>query len=370
MQIRHVPVLAVVFLSPVHSLGDGILVRAAERSEYQLTAVRRTLIHVHSGDTLVHLHDLRHIGEVQFRIDTLGVHIQCQCDDVHITGALAVAEQRSLDTVAAGKESQLTVCHSAATVVVGMQGDDHVFTPVQIVVHILDLVRIHVRHGVGNGDRQIDDDRIFRCRLPDLQYGIADLQGKFRLCAGKALRRILKAEVTLGLCPVFLAEICAQLSQLDDVFLTLLKHLFPLCHRGGIIEVYDGVLCAFQRLKGLCDNVFPCLGQHLDGHIVRDHIVLDQRPAELILRLRRSRKADLNFLKADLHQITEKLQLFFQVHGCDKCLVAVPQVNAAPDRCFFDHGLGCPAHGGFFTGKNCGAYCSTFFIRYIPFLFV
>ena len=24
--------------------------------------------------------------------------------------------------------------------------------------------------------------------------------------------------------------------------------------------------------------------------------------------------------------------------------------------------------GGFFTGKNCGAYCSTFFIRYIPFL--
>ena len=150
-QIRHVPVLAVVFLSPVHSLGDGILVRAAERSEYQLTAVRRTLIHVHSGDTLVHLHDLRHIGEVQLRIDALGVHIQRQCDDVHITGALAVAEQRSLDTVAAGKESQLTVRHSAATVVVGMQGNDHVFTPVQIVVHILDLVRIHVRHGVGNG---------------------------------------------------------------------------------------------------------------------------------------------------------------------------------------------------------------------------
>ena len=318
---------------------------AAERCKDQLSAVRRTLIDVHSGDTLINLNDLRHIGEVQLRIHALRIHVQCQRDNIHITGALAVAEQGALDTVAARQQSQLAVCHCTAAVVVGMQGDDNVFSAVEIVVHVLDLVGVDMGHGVGNRYRQVDDHLVVRRRLPDLQHGVADLQRKLRLCSGEALRRILKAEMTLGLFPILLAEFCAKLCDLDDIFLALLKHLFPLCHGGGVIQVDDGMLCALQGFKGLGDDVFPCLRQHLNRYIVRNQILFDQRPAELVFRFGCSRKADLDFLESDLHQILEKLQFFLQTHGRNQCLIAVPQVNAAPDRCFFDHGLLCPAHG-------------------------
>ena len=343
-QIRHVPVLAVVFLSPVHALGNCVLMRTAECGKYQLTAVRRTLINVHSGDTLVNLYDLRHVGEIQFRIHALRIHVQSQCDNVHVTGTLTVAEQGALDTVAAGKQPQFAVCHSTAAVVVGVQGDDDIFPTVQVVAHVFDLISINVRHGVGNRNRQIDDDRIFRCRFPDFQYGVADLQSEFRFGAGKAFRRILKPEVSLGLCPIFLAEICPQFRQLDDVFLALFEHLFPLCHGSGIIEVHNGMFYTLQGFKCLGNDVFPCLCQYLNGDIVRNHIVFNQSTAEFVFGFRSSRKADLDLLEADLYQIAEEFQLFVQTHRRDQSLIAVTQIDAAPDRCLFDHCLLCPTH--------------------------
>ena len=44
-------------------------------------------------------------------------------------------------------------------------------------------------------------------------------------------------------------------------------------------------------LKGLADNMFPGLGQHLDGHIVRNHVPLYQGTDEIVFRVGGSGKS-------------------------------------------------------------------------------
>ncbi len=89
---------------------------------------------------------------------------------------------------------------------------------------------------------------------------------------------------------------------------------------------------ALDRFESLLNNMLPRLRQHLHRHIIRDHILLDQRPHELILCLRRRRESYLDLLKPDIDQHLEELQLLFQAHRLDQRLVAVTQIDAAPDR--------------------------------------
>ena len=93
---------------------------------------------------------------------------------------------------------------------------------------------------------------------------------------------------------------------------------------------------AFHRLKGFADNVISGLGQYLNGHILRDHIPLDQRPHKLILRIGSRREAHFDLLKTHLDQKVKKLQFFLQAHGFDQRLIAVPQIHAAPEGRFRD----------------------------------
>ena len=99
----------------------------------------------------------------------------------------------------------------------------------------------------------------------------------------------------------------------------------------------NDVLCALDGLKRLFDEVFARLDKHLNGHVVRDVPALNERAQDLILRLRRGGEAHLNLLKADVHEHVEHLELFLQVHRVNERLIAVAQVNAAPDRGLGDH---------------------------------
>ena len=100
-----------------------------------------------------------------------------------------------------------------------------------------------------------------------------------------------------------------------------------------------------HRLEGLADDVLPGLGQHLDGHVVGDHVPLDQGPDEIVLRVRGGREAHLDLLEADVHQEPEELQLILQGHGIDQGLVAVPEIHAAPDGGLLDGVLPHPVVG-------------------------
>ena len=127
----------------------------------------------------------------------------------------------------------------------------------------------------------------------------------------------------------------------------------------------NGVGHPLQRIKGLADDMLPGLGQHLNGHIIRNHVPLDQRPQELILRVGSRRETHLDLLKTDIHQHLKKFQLLFQAHGLDQGLVAVPQIHAAPHRRLL---YNVPAHPvvGDFRGHKIR---SAVFFRYIHVIF-
>ena len=94
--------------------------------------------------------------------------------------------------------------------------------------------------------------------------------------------------------------------------------------------------------KGLLDNMLSRLRKYLYRHIIRYHVLFDQRAHKLVLRLGRSRKSHLDLLKSDIHQQLEKFQFFFQAHWLYQGLVAIPQVYAAPDRRLLYRVLPCP----------------------------
>ena len=141
------------------------------------------------------------------------------------------------------------------------------------------------------------------------------------------------ALVCLGQLP---DELGARDGDVDDARHVLLEHHLALQRGGGIVKMDDNVFRALDGVEGLADQMLPGLHQHLDGHVVRNMAALDELPADFIFRFRGGGEADFNFLKAHVAQGLEKLQFLLQVHGIDQRLVAVPQVDAAPDGRFVD----------------------------------
>ena len=156
---------------------------------------------------------------MKLRIHTLTVHIQGERHDVHIPSALSVSEDCPLDSVSTGQFAKLCVCHAGPAVIVRMKRKHDVLPVLQIVGDVLDLVCIDTWHGKLHRRRQIDDGLAVRCRLPDIEDGIADLERILRLRPGEALRTVLKA--------VFLACLVRQLLQKRGTLHGNLHDLFP-----------------------------------------------------------------------------------------------------------------------------------------------
>ena len=96
-----------------------------------------------------------------------------------------------------------------------------------------------------------------------------------------------------------------------------------------------------QCIEGLADNMLSCLRQYLNGHILRNHISLDQCTDEIVLCIGGSGESHLDLLEPDLNQQSEELQFILKAHRIYQSLVTISQVNTAPDRrllnCLFLH---------------------------------
>ena len=120
--------------------------RAAERREYQLSRIGLALVDTHSRQTGEVLGQRRYIAEIQLGINALRVHIHGEGNDIHVSCALAVAEESSLDALCTCKESHFRVSHRTAAVVVGVEGDYDVFAVFQVLAHILYLICVNMGH--------------------------------------------------------------------------------------------------------------------------------------------------------------------------------------------------------------------------------
>ena len=322
-QVGNSPVIRIVFFSPVHSLCDGILVRTGECRKHKRAAVRRSGTHLHAGVFLIPFNQILHIVKVHFRIHALHIQVHGKCDDVHISGPLPISEQSSLYAVRSGQNTKLRVADSAPTVVVRMQGENHVVPVLQVLAHILHLAGIDMRHGKFHCARKIDNCLPVCRRLPDIQNRVADFQRIFRLRPGKAFRAVLK---TVGFV-LLLCQFLQKLRSLDgypfDLLLVFFEDLLTLREGGGVVHMHNGIFASLQRLKRLADDVLTGLCQHLHGDIVGNQIFLNQPAEKHIFCLGSGRETHLNFLKTNLAEQLEKLNFCIQIHGNYQRLIAV-----------------------------------------------
>ena len=332
-QIGDLPVFGTAVAHILIALVDSVLMGAGEGGEHQLADIGLTRVDTHIGAALVDVAEMGEMTEIELRVNALCVHIQAHGDDIHIAGALAVAKERALHALGACQQRQLAGGNAAAAVVVRMNADDRRITVLQMADKVFDLVGIGVGCAHLNGVRQVEDHRVFLGRAELFDHAVADGNGVVRLGAAEALGRIFKTDV--GVACIFVGQSFDQTRALhgdvDHALHVGFENDLSLQGRSGIIEMHDDILRALDRLKGLVDQVLACLHQNLDRHIVGDMVLLDQLTADLILGFRGARKADLDFLKAYIDQGVEEFELFFEIHRVDQRLVAVAQINAAPD---------------------------------------
>ena len=157
-QIRHVPFDVAALELPRaggETLLDRVLVRAGERGEHELAAVRMPRVERQLVAVLDRADHLLDIGEIDSRIDPLREEVEAERDEADVAGALAVAEEASLDALGPGHQRELGRRDAAAAIVVRMHRHDDAVAAREMPAHPLDLVGVDV--GRGELDRRRAD---------------------------------------------------------------------------------------------------------------------------------------------------------------------------------------------------------------------
>ena len=218
----------------------------------------------------------------------------------------------------------------------GVDAEDDAVAVLEMAAHPLDLVRINVGCVHLNRRGQVEDHGLFLCGLPDILDGRADVQSEIKLGSGKALRGILQHKVAVVVLRALFDPAGSVLRDLDDPLAVHVEDDVSLQGRGGVVNVEDDVLAALDGLECPVDLLLPALGEDLDVDIIRNHIVVDQFAEKIIFDLAGSGETDLDLLEAELQKKTVHLHFFADDHGVDQGLVAVSEVDAAPDGRLLD----------------------------------
>ena len=342
-QVRNLPVnlihgltrLSSSTLQSLKALLNSVLVRTRERGEHQIATIRRTLVHLQLVAVLNSLTDTVNIREINLRIHTLGVHVQAQRHQVNVTGALAITEEATLNTVSARQVTQLSSSHTGTAVIVRVQRQHNVLAVVQVAVHPLDRVGVHVRGSHLNGSGQVHNQlAAVLTNLQLLSHSVHHASRVLKLGAGERLGRVLVDNLSVRNHLLFVLAAQARTLQGDiqHALLILVEHHATLQNGGRVVEVHNRLRCALNRLKSAGNQMLTRLHQNLNGHIRRNVAVLNESAHKIKVSLRRRGETNLNFLVTHLHQQLEHCKLTVGVHGVNQRLVAVTQIHCAPAR--------------------------------------
>ena len=86
-----------------------------------------------------------------------------------------------------------------------------------------------------------------------------------------------------------------------------------------------------DAFKSAADQIFAALHEYLDGHVIRDQIMIDQMSAEIKIRLAGGGKANFDFLEAHFNQRIPHADFAVGAHGFDEALVTIAQIHATPN---------------------------------------
>ena len=213
-----------------------------------------------------------------------------------------------------------------------MDREDDRVAPREVPREPLDPVCVDVRRKMLDRRRQVDDHLLGRRRPPFPGHRLTDLERVFELRVVEALGRVLEHDLRVALVCELLAHFRPPHGERRDSRRVEPEDDTALRLRRRVVEVHDRASSAGDRLECALDQLGPCLRQHGDRHVVGNEPVLDERPHEVEVRLRRGREADLDLLEAQPEQQLEEALLARRVHGADERLVAVAKVGRAPDR--------------------------------------
>ena len=101
----------------------------------------------------------------------------------------------------------------------------------------------------------------------------------------------------------------------------------------------DCVLCTFEAFVRAFNQFCAALNQHLNGDIVGDEVFFNNLANEIKVRLAGCGESDFDFFEAHVDQSFEHAHFALRVHWVDQGLVAVAQVNTAPQRRLCDGGV-------------------------------
>ena len=224
---------------------------------------------------------------------------------------------------------------AAAAVVVRMHRQHDAVAARQIAVHPLDLVGEDVRRGHLHRGRQVDDRLVLRRGLPDVEHRVADsslaksssvpvkLSGEYwnvqsvsgwlaRAVAHQLRRRRRRSPR----CPSRSSPNTTRRCVVDvELYRCMIARLAP-CSASKVRSISGARAC-----------VSTCT---LTSSGIRSSSISRRTKSKSVCEA--AGKADLDFLVAHLHQQAEHAQLALRVHRLDQRLVAVAQVDAAPDR--------------------------------------
>ena len=100
------------------------------------------------------------------------------------------------------------------------------------------------------------------------------------------------------------------------------------------------VSSALQRFAAALNQFFPALAKDLDCDVGRNASLVDEAAAEVELDLGSGGESDFDLFKTDLCQQAEKTEFLMDVHRLSQGLIAVPEVDAAPDWGSFNYSVG------------------------------
>ena len=110
------------------------------------------------------------------------VHVQCRDHDIQIPGSLPVTEQCAFNPVCSRQKAELSGCDSSSSVVVRMKRNLDTFPLPHVPTKPLNLICMNVWGGPLNRCREIQNDRLNRCRLPYVHNRLTHLERKPKLC--------------------------------------------------------------------------------------------------------------------------------------------------------------------------------------------
>ena len=307
--------------------------RAGEGGVDELADVGRAGRHIHLCRTLDRTADLVDVGDVEHGVHALAEQVEGQGHQVHVTGALAMTEQAPLDAIGAGQQAELGGGHARSAVVVVVNGQAHALAVGEVAAHPLDLVRVDVGRGALDGGWQVEDDLAVALGLPYVHDGLADLQGVFALGVHEDLRGVLEAEDRVIVQNLLGARddlAGAVNGELADVIAVHAEDDLAEQRGHGVVEVDSGPRHADAGVHGAVDEVAAGLGEHRDGDVLGDGVVVHQRAHEVVVGLGGGGETDLDLFEAHAHQQVEDGPLGLGPHGLDEALVAVAQVRGEP----------------------------------------